>query len=73
MLVKFPTIVQNHKVTSFSMPTLLHERLAMTLPHYGDRSKLIVRLVELWLNRDIHVPGLCLRSLLAQDQMEDLG
>lgn len=63
-----PNVV-NHVVTSVSMPAALQHRLALRLPRYGDRSKLITRMIELWLGDELHVPGLRLRSI---DEAQDL-
>jgi hypothetical protein len=35
---------------SFSMPRALHRRLDNALPRYGDKSKLVACLIEMWLD-----------------------
>lgn len=43
----------------------LHRALARRLPRHGDRSKLVVRMIEMWLRGDIQIPDLRLKSLSA--------
>jgi hypothetical protein len=53
----------NQSVTSFSLPRQLQRRFAAKLPRHGDRSKLLSRMIEMWLNGEIQVTGVSLRSL----------
>ena len=47
--------MRNVKVTSFSLPEELRRRLDARLWAYGDRSKLLNRLLELWLNNELYL------------------
>lgn len=38
------------------MTRQLHKRLSQTLPRHGDRSRLVVALLEAWLDQRIDVP-----------------
>jgi hypothetical protein len=61
--------VKNRWVTSsISLSHDLHKQLKRTLPRWGDRSRLVARLLEMWLGGEIIVPpGTCaLRSLSQQ-------
>ena len=53
--------------SSISMPRALERRLRSVTPMYGDRSRLICRLVEMWLDGKIHVDNLKLRSQNARN------
>ena len=48
-------------VTSFSTTKSLMRRLRDALPRYGDRSRLIHRLLEMWLSGEILVYNVNLR------------
>lgn len=41
--------------TSYSMPSALHAALSRRLPRFGDRSKLVRHLIEMWLRGEIQV------------------
>lgn len=55
-------MVQQRATPSFSMERALHKRLAQALPRHGDRSKLVARLIEMWLNREVIVYNVLLKS-----------
>ena len=46
----------------------LHRRLHAALPRYGDKSKLVARLIEMWLDREIIATNVQLR-IGAQSQI----
>lgn len=44
---------QTCTIMSVSMPRSIERRLTAALPRYGDKSKLVARLLEMWLDREI--------------------
>ena len=48
--------------SSFSMSRSLHRRLRAALPRHGDRSKLVARMIEMYLNGEITVTNVALRN-----------
>jgi len=53
---------QTWTVTSYSIPKTTHRRLRQALPRHGDRSRLVSRLLEMWLAGEVSPIGLYLRS-----------
>ena len=51
-----------HATPSHSIPRQLHDRFRQRLPGYGDRSRVVTRLIELWLDRKLPPLDLRLRS-----------
>lgn len=49
--------------SSYSMPRELHKALSRRLPRHGDKSRLVTRLIEMWLAGEIQVTQVYLRSL----------
>ncbi len=49
------------KVTSFSMPEPLYRALSRRLPRHGDRSRLLTRLVEMYLTGEVVPSGVSLQ------------
>jgi len=54
---------RDHATSSYSMPKATHQALSRKLPRFGDRSKLVARLIEMWLSGEIIVTGVSLKSL----------
>ena len=48
--------------SSFSMSRALHRRLREALPRHGDRSKLVARMIEMYLDGQITVTNVALRN-----------
>lgn len=48
--------------SSFSMSRALHRRLAQALPRHGDRSKLVARMIEMYLDGELQVTNVVLRN-----------
>jgi hypothetical protein len=48
--------------SSFSMSRQLHRRLRAALPRHGDRSKLVARMIEMYLDGEIVVTNVALRN-----------
>ena len=44
-----------YSTSSYSIPRQLHSRLKAALPKHGDRSKLVTRMIEMWLDKEIVV------------------
>lgn len=48
--------------SSFSMSRQLHRRLRTALPRHGDRSKLVARMIEMYLDGELQVTNVVLRN-----------
>lgn len=44
------------------MSRALHRRLRETLPRHGDRSKLVARMIEMYLDGELQVTNVVLRN-----------
>ena len=60
-LLKGP-MATKQATSSYSMSRALHSRLHKALPRHGDRSKLVARLIEMWLDHEIMATNVFLRS-----------